>query len=72
VIPAIAMAAGVLILTAIVAGAAVMRNLRLAFAPYRQLAQANRLPALQGNAATRIMGLLAPLVLPILFNVSSA
>jgi hypothetical protein len=67
IIPTIAVAAGALILAAIVAGAIVMRNLRLEFTPYRQQAQSAGLPPLQGIAATRILGLLAPVGLPIIF-----
>jgi hypothetical protein len=67
VIPLIGVAAGALILIAIVAGAIVMHDLRRSFQTSQSAAADTGLPPLQGRAATRFMGLLAPLLLPVMF-----
>jgi hypothetical protein len=67
VIPLIGVAAGGLILIAIVGGAIVMRDLRNSFLPRQADAKDAGFPPLQGRAATRFMGLLAPILLPLMF-----
>lgn len=67
VIPLIGVAAGALILIAILAGAIVMRDLRRSFLPCRAEARDSGLPPLQGRLVTRVMGLLAPILLPLIF-----
>jgi len=67
VIPLIGVAAGGLILIAILGGAIVMRDLRNSFVPSQADAKEAGLPPLQGRAATRFMGLLAPILLPLMF-----
>jgi hypothetical protein len=49
------------------AGAIVMRDLRRSFIPLQADARDAGLPPLQGRAATRFMGLLAPILLPLMF-----
>jgi hypothetical protein len=67
VIPLIGVASGALILIAIIGGAIVMFDLRREFGASRSAAVEAGLPPLQGRASTRVMGLLAPLLLPVMF-----
>jgi hypothetical protein len=67
VIPLIGVASGALILIAIVAGAIVMHDLRRSFRSSHSAATHTGLPPLQGRGSTRFMGLLAPLLLPVMF-----
>lgn len=63
VIPVVAIVAGVLILVAIIGGALAMREIRRSYSLSRPL------PSLQGQPRTRIMGMLAPMLIPPLFVV---
>jgi hypothetical protein len=67
IIPLIAITAGVLIHTAIVGGTIVMARLRAMFRTHESAARNAGLPAIQGSAVTRAMGILAPLGLPVAF-----
>jgi hypothetical protein len=67
VVPFLAIVVGVLILLAIVAGAMALKYLRREFAPYEAAARAINLPPIQGYRSTRLMGLIAPILLPITF-----
>jgi hypothetical protein len=66
-VPVVAILSSVLIFFTIAAGAIAMRNLRLQFKALTAQAQDTRLPPVQGVRGTRAMGMLAPLVLPIVF-----
>jgi hypothetical protein len=67
VVPLLAIVVGALILLAILAGALALKHLRLAFAPYDAAACAADLPLIQGHRSTRILGIIAPVLLPITF-----
>jgi hypothetical protein len=67
VIPLIGVAVGALILIAIIGGAIVMNDLRRSFQLNCPAAADAGLPPLQERAATRFMGLLAPILLPVMF-----
>ena len=67
VIPVISILAGLLILIAIFAGVVVMRDLRRWFERYEARAKSIGLPLIQDRRSTRIMGMFAPVILPISF-----
>jgi hypothetical protein len=69
VIPIISIIAGLLILIAIFAGVIVMRDLRGWFKKYESRAKSIGLPLIQDRRSTRIMGMFAPVILPISFMV---
>jgi hypothetical protein len=63
-IPAVAIAANVLIYVSVLAGVMAMRHLR---ERWSAVAVASGLPPLQGSALTRGMGLAPPMLLPLVF-----
>jgi len=67
IIPLIAIAAGVLLMLSILAGLMVMGNLRREYSDWRAAAREAGYPPLQGSCATRLLGTLAPVVLPLTF-----
>jgi hypothetical protein len=69
VVPLLAIVVGVLILLAIVAGAIALEQLRRGFVPYEAAARAVNLPPVQGHRSTRVLGMIAPILLPITFVV---
>jgi hypothetical protein len=68
-VPTVAICSCLVIYTTVIGGILALRNLRDSFGGGKELQGTGQLPPIQGRFLTRILGLAAPVVLPLMFSI---